>query len=67
MRHSCDGGVAAIDDSAENSEIAKAQSAEAMNIKTSLQAFSNSIPSDFGNARDKVYSLLLKNPFNSRI
>ena len=49
-------GVAAIDASAENSDTAKTQSAEAMNINTSLQAFSNSIPSRFGNARDRVYS-----------
>ena len=49
-------GVKDIDDSAELSEEAKIQSAEAMNLNTSLNAFSNSIPSEFGNANDKVYT-----------
>ena len=43
-------------DSEENSASAKTEAANAMNLSTSLQAFSNSIPAEFGSAPGTSYN-----------
>ena len=52
-------------DSEENSSSAKTEAANAMNLSTSLQAFSNSIPAEFGSAPGTSYNSSLV--FNFKI